>query len=120
MRSAFFPFTAGSITTSSSAAITSVPTNIVRLAMPPFAHGATSVKLRLQHNLQSRLFRPLTPVCWQPDNALALDPCAAQPDLISEGTVNLADFETEFGNNLASKPAGWILKPGGLDRELVT
>jgi transposase-like protein len=38
--------------------------------MPPFAHGATSVKLRLQHNLQSRLFRPLTPVYWQPDNAL--------------------------------------------------
>jgi hypothetical protein len=30
----------------------------------------------------------------------------------SEGTVNLADFETEFGSNLASEPAGWTLKPG--------
>ena len=56
MHSAFFPFTAGSITPSSFAAITSVLTNIVQLAMPPFAHGATSAKLRPQHNLQSRLF----------------------------------------------------------------
>jgi hypothetical protein len=37
--------------------------------MPPFGHGATSAKLRSQHNLQSRLFRLLTPVYWQPDNA---------------------------------------------------
>ena len=29
--------------------------------------------------------------------------------LYLRGTVNLADFETEFGNNLASEPAGWIL-----------
>jgi hypothetical protein len=56
MPSAFFPLTNGSITTSSFAAITSVPTNIVRLATPPFAHGATSAKLRLQHGLQNRLF----------------------------------------------------------------
>jgi hypothetical protein len=30
----------------------------------------------------------------------------------SDGTVNSADFETEFGSNLASEPAGWTLKPG--------
>jgi hypothetical protein len=27
-----------------------------------------------------------------------------------KGTVNLADFEAEFGNNLASEPADWTLK----------
>jgi hypothetical protein len=27
--------------------------------MPPLAHGATSAKLRLQHNLQSHLFRAI-------------------------------------------------------------
>ena len=77
------------MTFSSFAAITSVPINIVRFAMRPFAHGATAEKLRLQHNLQSCLFRPLTPVSWQPDNALALDPCAAHPDLIFDRGVPL-------------------------------
>jgi class 3 adenylate cyclase len=67
------PMAAGSITTSNFAAITSVPTNIVRLAMPPFAHGATSAKLRPQHNLQNRPFRPLTSAYWQPDNAFPPD-----------------------------------------------
>src|SRR3984893_12965269 len=53
MRSAFSPPTAGSTTTSSSAVIALVPTSIVRLAMPPFARGATSPKLRPQHKIQS-------------------------------------------------------------------
>ena len=35
------------------------------------------------------------------------------------GAVNLADFEAEFGNNLASEPADWTLKQR-LDHELVT
>jgi hypothetical protein len=38
------------MTSSSFAVITSVPINIVRLVMRPFAHGATAAKLRLQHN----------------------------------------------------------------------
>ena len=38
---------------------------------------------------------------------------------LGRGTVNLADFEVEFGNNLASEPANWILKLR-LDYELMT
>ena len=53
MRSAFSPSIAGSTTTSSSAVITSTPISIVRLAMPPFAHGAVSPNLRVPDKLQS-------------------------------------------------------------------
>jgi hypothetical protein len=46
----------GSTTISSSAVITSLPTSIVRLAIPHFAHGVTSPVLRLLHNPQSAVF----------------------------------------------------------------
>src|SRR5271165_7631984 len=69
MRSAFSPPTAGSTTTSSSTVITSVPASIVRLAMPPFAPGATSLAVRPQHNFQSCHFRLSTSTAWQPDDA---------------------------------------------------
>ena len=62
--------TAGSTTISSSAVITSLPTNIVRLAIPHFAHGVTSPVLRLLHNPPSCRFRPSTSAYWQPDNAV--------------------------------------------------
>ena len=52
------------------AVITSVPTSIVRRAIPNFAHGVTSPVLRLLHNPQSCCFRPSTSAYWQPDNAI--------------------------------------------------
>ena len=47
--------------------ITSVPTSIVRLAIPPFAHGVSPVQRCITP--QSCCFRPSTAAYWQPDNA---------------------------------------------------
>ena len=51
-------------------------------------------------------------------NSLKRETIAAD-DYGARGTVKSADFEIEFGNNLASEPANWILKLR-LDQELVT
>src|SRR6516164_5199058 len=48
MRSASSPPTVGSTTISNSVVITSMPTSIARLAMPPSARGTMLPKLRLQ------------------------------------------------------------------------
>jgi len=42
----------------SSAVIASAPSSIARLAMPPFARGAVSPKLRLQRKIQRCRFGP--------------------------------------------------------------
>src|SRR5262245_30609080 len=70
MRSAFSPLTVGSTTISNSAVITSVPTSIAPLAMPPSACGTMLPKLRLQPNYSAADFCPSRVRYWQPDNAL--------------------------------------------------
>jgi hypothetical protein len=61
------------------------------------------------------------PLVKDPARAPDFDKVVGQKDLNSRwrpayDTVNLADFETEFGNNLASEPADWTFKPAWIVR----
>jgi putative transposase len=49
--------------------LASTPSRIAQLAMPPFARGTVSPKLRLQRKIQRHRFCLLRVRHWQPDNA---------------------------------------------------
>ena len=68
MRSASSPPTVGSTTISNSVVITSMPTSIARLAVPPSARGTMLPKLRLQPD-SSLLILPSRVRYWQLDDA---------------------------------------------------
>jgi hypothetical protein len=64
-----------------------------RLAMAPFAHGTTSLKLRPQRNLQSCHFRLSTSAAWQPDTALD-GPATTRQHAAGVSLRNSAQFRT--------------------------
>ena len=87
--------------------------SIVRLAIPPFAHGVTSPVLGQLHKLQSCCFWPSTSAYWQPDNALYVAEVGT-----TEGAFFPPPHLVDRSGHANSGPVFWRLAARELDAQL--